>query len=260
MFPSECAVHLNVKRRGRNPLLSAHNVAYFHKMVVNDIRKVIRRKSVAPKKDRIRTYVFVFPFNVAKKMVVEFGYSFHRNFKADNVRFSGIKICLYFFRRKVAAVTVITRSHFIFCLNFSYAFKTFGIAETVICFSLFHKFESIFFVQFKTFALNVRTVFSAFIAAFVPFKTKPCHRVVKILHVFFIVAGAVCVFQTKNEFSAFRACIKIIKKCCAYTADMLHTGRGRCVSYADFFIFSHKNLDIKKTITPIIAEMQIILN
>ena len=67
----------------------------------------------------------------------------------------------------MAAVSVIARSHFVFSLNFADSFKAFSVAETIISLAFFNQFICIFFVKLKTFALNIRTVFTALVAAFV---------------------------------------------------------------------------------------------
>ena len=222
----------------RNPFLSAHYVADFHQMVINNVCQVICWESIRFQKYRIRRNVFILPNDVAKKVVVEFCFAFHWNLKTDYVWFSCIKICLYFLWSKVTAVAVVTRSHLVFCLNLADAVKAFCITEAVVSFAVFNKLHSVFFVKFKTLALNIRTKITALRTTFVPFNSKPCHCVVKVLNVFFVVACAVCVFKTKNEFSVLRTCKQIIKKCCTYATNVLHTSWRWCVTNSYLF-FCH---------------------
>ena len=70
-------------------------------------------------------------------MVCKLCLSFKRHLEADYVWLSCIEICLYFFWSKVAAVTVITWGHLVFCLDLADAFKTFCITEAVVSFAVF---------------------------------------------------------------------------------------------------------------------------
>ena len=198
-------------------------MADLHEVVVNDVCKVISREPVAFEKDRVWRNVCIFPNDITQDVVVEFCLALERNLESDYIRLACIKICLYFFWSKVAAVSVVTRSHFIFCLNLSDSFKTLCITETVISLAVFDKFVCVLLVKLKTLALNIRAVFSAFFAALIPLDSEPGHCIVQVLNVFFIVACAVCVFETENEFTALASCIKIVEKCCSDATDVLHT-------------------------------------
>ena len=177
-------------------------MAYLHQVVVHDVREVVCGKSIALQQNRIGRNILVFPCDVAEQMVVEFCLAFQRHFEADNVGLAGGKICLDFLFGQVAAVAVVAGSHLVFGLNFTDTLQTLGIAETIVCLAFCNEFFCILFVQFKTLALHIGTVFAAFIAALIPVNAEPCHRVVQILHVFFIVAGAVGIFQAQDEFAA----------------------------------------------------------
>src|SRR5574344_547038 len=170
-------------------------------MVVNNVRKMVCWETVALQENWIRRNVLVLPDNIAEQVVVEFRLAFERHLEADDVRFARVKICLHFFSSEMAAVAVVSRRHVVFCLYFSDALKTLGIAEAVVCFTLVDKFLRIFFVQVKAFALNIRSVWSALVSTLVPFKAEPCHSVIQVFDICFIVAGADGVVKAKNEFS-----------------------------------------------------------
>ena len=172
-------------------------------------------------------------------MVVEFSFPFHRNLKADYVRNSGSKFFLNLILRQMAAVPVVAGSHLVFRLNFTDSLQPLGIAETVVGLALFQKLLSIFFVEFKTLALNIRTKISALIAAFVPVNSKPVKGIVKVFYVFFVVTGTVSVFQTQDKFSAFRTGKKVVEQGSPYTADVLQPRRRRSIANTNFFNVFH---------------------
>ena len=211
-------------------------MADFHKVVINNVSKVISWKAVRLKQNRVRRNIFVLPYDVAKKVVRKFCFSFHWNLKTDYVWLTCVEISLYFFRSKVTAVAVVTRSHLIFCLNLANTVKAFCITEAVVSLSLFYEFISVFLIKFKTLTLNIRTVFAALRTAFIPVDSKPCHCIIKILNIFFVVTGTVCIFETQNKFSVLRTCKKIIKKRSANTTNVLHSSWGRRITYTNFFV------------------------
>ena len=177
-------------------------MAHLHKMVVNNICQMVCRESVALQQNRIRRNVFILPNNVSQKMIVEFRLAFQRHLQTDYVRLSCIEVCFYFFRCQMAAGPVVSRGKFVFRLDFPDSLKSFAVAETVISLAFFNQFLCVFFVKLKTFALNVRTEFTAFFTAFIPVNAEPCHCVIQVFHIFFIVACAVSVFKAQNEFAA----------------------------------------------------------
>ena len=138
-------------------------------------------------------------------MVVEFRLAFERNFQANHMRLSSVQIGFDFLRSEMPAIAIVSRSHFVFSLDFSYSFKAFRVAKAIVRLTFLYKFFGIFFVKFETLALNIRSIlaafFAAFFAAFVPFDSKPAHRFIKIFDIFFAVARAICIFEAQNDFA-----------------------------------------------------------
>ena len=99
---------------------------------------------------------------------MEFCLAFKRNLQADYVRLSRVKVGLDFFGGKVAAVSVVAGSHFVFSLNFTDSLQALGVAKAVVGLAFGDQLFGVFFVKVKALALDVRAVLAALVAAFVP--------------------------------------------------------------------------------------------
>ena len=151
MLPAKSSVHLNMERGRRNPFLSAHYMADFHQVVVNDVCQMICRKSVAFEQNRIRGNVLVFPCDVAQQVVMESCLSFKRHFETDYIRFSCVEVSLDFLWSEVTAVSVVARSHLVFGLDFFDSLQSLSIAEAVVSLAFVYELLCVFFVKLKSF-------------------------------------------------------------------------------------------------------------
>ena len=134
----------------------------------------------------------------------------------------------------MAAIAVVAGRHFVFCLNRANTVQSVFVAKAIVGFAFFYQFFGIFFIQIEAFGLHIRTAGTALTPALVPVDSEPFKGIVEIFNVLFAVAGTVGIFNTQNEFAAFRAGKKIIKKGGSHTAYVLHSRRRRGITNLNF--------------------------
>ena len=113
-----------------------------HKMIVDDISEVVCRISVGLDQDHIVKLGIVYSY-IAVYLVMKSRGSGIRIVLSDNIRHSGIKICLYLLFCKRQAVLVIN-VYLLTADSLSQAFKALFRTEAVICFSFIDELLCIF--------------------------------------------------------------------------------------------------------------------
>ena len=213
-----------------------------HEVVVDDVRKVVRRHAVGLDQNLILKFRRL-DFDASVDQVVEGDDSFRRHFLTDHVRFARGEAALDFFFGQVATMAIVMSDRLprrdLFLVEI---LQTFGVAEAVVRLALFDKLNGVVFKDSHALALNVGTVIAADVGPFVPRHAAFPKRVVN------NVGGAVDetrlirVFDAQNKDAVFMPGGQIRVKRGAKVADVHITcGTGRETSAN----LSHSLLQIK---------------
>ena len=206
--PAECVIKQVIFRCWWKILASPYNMGYVHCVVIYNICKVICWESVWLYEYLVIKLIVINSYGSVNNIVKRrCSFSWHK--LTYNKRFSIFQVCLYLFFWKVKTVSVIARKSVSVLVAFFKCVKSFFSTEAVVRFSLFHKFQCVLHIHSHSFALNIRTVFAAYIRTFIMFKT--CHFQCFIYYVYriFNLSFLVGIFYTQNKFSALWFCNKI---------------------------------------------------
>ena len=218
-FPTESLVKQVVLRSRCKILVSSYNVCDAHKVIVNNVCKVICRHSVCLYKYLIVKSSAV-NCDIAVKLIMESNLALQRDLLSDNVRYACIKLCLYLLSRKITAVSVIHRSDTACLLNSFQLFKSFLVAEAVVSLALFNKLLSIFLEHTHSFRLDIRTDRTAYIRTFVPVESALFKSFVNYLSSALYITSLIRILYSEDKISAVLLCDKVCEQRCSEVSDM----------------------------------------
>ena len=136
-LPSECIIKSLILGGRRNILITSYNMCDAHKMVINDVCKVICRITVGLNEDHVVKLGVVYS-DVSVKLVVECGGSLIRNVLTDNVWLACSEVCLDLLFGKVETVLIVNNDLLAF-YSLLKALKTLLVTEAVVSLAFFNK-------------------------------------------------------------------------------------------------------------------------
>ena len=235
-FPTESAEKLNVDGPGCKPFFAADNVSGLHKVVVNNVSKVIGRNTVGFKKNDILVVFrhIDFAFDKVVKVKIFFCVAFASETKDPCFAFG--KGFFNFFKGHIAVscpFSVIAGVCFFGFLLFSHFCKVFFGAEAGIGFSFRNKFFCKNVIKMCSLTLAIRTVIAFFAVdkcAFIKIKSEFFENVDNGFNAAFNSAFCVGIFNSEEENAAALVCKAFIGNCAEKVAEMHKTGGAWCNS------------------------------
>ena len=249
-LPAESLVEKIILRRGSKILVSSYNVSDTHKMVVHNVCKVVCRHTVCLYENLVIKSCAV-NRNVTVKLVMEGYLSLKRYFLSDYIRDSCIKLFLYLFGRKIAAMSVVHRSNSACLLDSPYLFKSLLIAETVVRLAFFHKFLSVFLEHTHSLRLNIRTYRTSDVRTLVPVKSDVLQSLINDLGRALNITLLIGILDSENKITAVFLCNKISEQRRSQISDVHIARRAWRKSRSDFVHFNlsfHFNYRIYKNL------------
>ena len=238
-IPAECLVKQVVLGSGGKILVSSYNVGDAHKVVINNVCKVIGRHTVSLDKYLV-IKDSVFNGNIAVKNIVECSAALKRHLLADNIGCTLRKEPVNLFLGKIAAVAVVHHIGYLsFLLSLVKSVNSLLGAEAVIRMTRLNELQSIFLVDTHSFGLNVRANGSADIGAFVPVKSADSQGIIYLFNCALNVSFLVGILDPEDKVSAVLLGDDIGVDSCTQVADV-HKARGAgCKSGAYFLRCIH---------------------
>ena len=220
--PAEGFVEKIILRRGGKILAAAHDVGDAHQMVVNDICKVIRGKTVGFQKHLILE-LLVFDRNVAERHVVERGRALLRDALTDDKGLCGGNSRFCFGKREIPAGADVLFD--LLAVRFVRGFFFRFLAEAVVCAALFAQKFCILAEEVAPLRLDIGTHGAAHIRTFIVRQAAFCHGLVDHVDRAVDQTALIGVFDAENELTAKVAGDEPGIECRSQVADM-HIARG----------------------------------
>ena len=238
-IPAKCFVQQIVLGSGRQILVAADNVGNTHRMVVNDVCKVISRHAIGFNQNLVVQFRVV-DGDIAENLIMEGRGAFLRALLANNVRNAGSQFFCNLFLAQVAAVAVIFGDHAGSGLNLAHLFQTVLVAEAVISMSQLYQLFSICLEHAHPFTLDIRTDRAADIGAFVPVEAGLAQGIVNDIDRTFDITFLVGVLDTQDKSAVMFFGDQVGVQCGTQVTDMHITGRAGCKPGSDGFIVFHR--------------------
>ena len=200
----------------------------FHQMIVDDIGKVVGRKTVGLEQNAFVQFVII-NFDVTVNNIMENGSSGLMNGLADNIRLAGGNAGARLFKAQALAGIFELDVLFVVFLLVGVS----GGTETIMRAAQFYQFMRVFGIQRLALRLNVRTVIAADVRPFVPVHADSFQRVVNDFFGTLDKTLLVRIFNTENEVAAVGFGDEILVQCGSQVADVHIAGRagGKSGSY-----------------------------
>ena len=148
-------------------LFSTNNMRNFHQRIVDYYSIIISRNAVRFYDNKISDSVRV-KNDIAANHVADKYLLISRHTKTYGWFASFSFVLFYLFRSKITAFAHITRHLPFGRQSLTFCFQLFICAVTIVGLTFSQQLISIFFIQFKTLCLTIRTVFPTYINTFVP--------------------------------------------------------------------------------------------
>ena len=197
--PAEGFVEKIVLGRRGEILAAAHDVGNAHEMVVDDICKVIRGKTVGLQEHLILE-LLVFDRNVAERHVVERGCALLRDALADDKGLSSSDSRFCFGKREIPAGADVLFD--LLAVRFVRGFFFRFLAEAVVCAALFAQKFCILAEEVAPLGLDIGTHGAAHIRTFIVRQAAFCHRLIDHVDRAVHETALIGVFNAENELTA----------------------------------------------------------
>ena len=218
-IPAKCLIQQIIFRSRCQIFISTYHMGNAHQVVIDYIGKVIGWHPIGFNQNLV-IQCAVFYSNISINLIMECGCAFQRHFLTDDIRYTGIQLFLYFFRREIPAVAVIHRRNPGSFLNLPHLFQPFLVTEAVISVTRLNQLFCIALEHSHPLGLYIRANRAADVRAFVPFQTSCPQGIINDINSTFHVPFLVRILNSKNEISVILLRNQISIQCSPQISDV----------------------------------------